>query len=134
MDVTNCRVNLPDECNIVCLCGSTKFKKSFEKINAILTLNSKVVLSVGVFAHNDNIEISNSHFIIKDDSIQNQLSINNSFIKEISQVQNGVNFEIESFNGNFSNIKINDFNSIVNFEGDKLYLNNTYLRTSSYIF
>ena len=75
----------------------------------------------------DNIEISNSHFIIKDDSIQNQLSINNSFIKEISQVQNGVNFEIESFNGNFSNIKIDDFNSIVNFEGDKLYLNNTYL-------
>ncbi len=75
----------------------------------------------------DNIEISNSHFIIKDDSIQNQLNINNSFIKEISQVQNGVNFEIESFNGNFSNIKIDDFNSIVNFEGDKLYLNNTYL-------
>ncbi len=75
----------------------------------------------------DNIEISNSHFIIKDDSIQNQLSINNSFIKEISQVQNGVNFEIESFNGNFSNIKIDDFNSIVNFQGDKLYLNNTYL-------
>ena len=60
MDVTNCRVNLPDECNIVCLCGSSKFKKSFEKINAILTLNSKVVLSVGVFAHNDNIEISNN--------------------------------------------------------------------------
>ena len=75
----------------------------------------------------DNIEISNSHFIIKDDSIQNQLSVNNSFIKEISQVQNGVNFEIESFNGDFSNIKIDDFNSIVNFEGDKLYLNNTYL-------
>ena len=75
----------------------------------------------------DNLEISNSHFIIKDDSIQNQLSINNSFIKEISQVQNGVNFEIESFNGTFDNIKIDDFNSIVNFEGDKLYLNNTYL-------
>ena len=75
----------------------------------------------------DNLEISNSHLIIKDDSIQNQLSINNSFIKEISQVQNGVNFEIESFNGVFGNIKIDNFNSIVNFEGDKLYLNSTYL-------
>ena len=75
----------------------------------------------------DNLEISNSHLIIKDDSIQNQLSINNSFIKEISQVQNGVNFEIESFNGVFGNIKIDNFNSIVNFEGDMLYLNSTYL-------
>ena len=75
----------------------------------------------------DNLEISNSHLIIKDDSIQNKLSINNSFIKEISQVQNGVNFEIESFNGVFGNIKIDNFNSIVNFEGDMLYLNSTYL-------
>ena len=75
----------------------------------------------------DNLEISNSYLIIKDDSIQNQLSINNSFIKEISQVQNGVNFEIESFNGVFGNIKIDNFNSIVNFEGDMLYLNSTYL-------
>ena len=75
----------------------------------------------------DNLEISNSYLIIKDDSIQNQLSINNSFIKEISQVKNGVNFEIESFNGVFGNIKIDNFNSIVNFEGDMLYLNSTYL-------
>ena len=75
----------------------------------------------------DNLEISNSHFIIKDDSIQNKLSINNSFIEKISQVQNGVYFEIESFNGVFGNINIDDFNSIVKFEGDKLYLNNTYL-------
>ena len=75
----------------------------------------------------DNLEISNSFLIIKDDSIQNQLIINNSFIKEIGQVQNGVNFEIQSFNGVFDNIKIDDFNSIVNFKGNKLSLNNTYL-------
>ena len=29
MNITNCRVNLPDECKVICLCGSTKFKKSF---------------------------------------------------------------------------------------------------------
>ncbi len=75
----------------------------------------------------DNLEISNSYLIIKDDSIQNQLIINNSFIKEISQVQNGVNFKIQSFNGTLDNIKIDDFNSIVNFKGNKLSLNNTYL-------
>ena len=31
MDITKCRVNLPDEYKVICLCGSTKFKKSFEK-------------------------------------------------------------------------------------------------------
>ena len=75
----------------------------------------------------DNLEISNSYLIIKDDSIQNQLIINNSSIKEISQLQNGVNFKIQSFNGTLDNIKIDDFNSIVNFSGNKLSLNNTYL-------
>ena len=52
MDLTNCRVNISNEYKVICLCGSTKFKKSFEKINAILTLNSKV------WAHSDGIEIS----------------------------------------------------------------------------
>jgi len=75
----------------------------------------------------DNLEILNSFLIIKDDSIQNQLIINNSFIKEIGQVQNGVNFEIQSFNGALDDIKIDNFNSIVNFKGNKLSLNNTYL-------
>ncbi len=75
----------------------------------------------------DNLEISNSYLIIKDDSIQNQLIINNSSIKEISQLQNGVNFKIQSFNGTLDNIKIDDFNSIVNFSDNKLSLNNTYL-------
>ncbi len=75
----------------------------------------------------DNLEISNSFLIIKDDSIQNQLIINNSFIKEIGQVQNGVNFEIQSFNGALDKIKIDNFNSIVNFKGNMLSLNNTYL-------
>ena len=59
MNITNCRVNLPDQYKVICLCGSTKFKKSFERINAILTLNSKVVLAPAVWAHHDRIEISN---------------------------------------------------------------------------
>ena len=59
MNITNCRVNLPDQYKVICLCGSTKFKKSFERINAILTLNSKVVLAPAVWAHHDYIDISN---------------------------------------------------------------------------
>ena len=59
MNITNCRVNLPDGYKVICLCGSTKFKKSFERINAILTLNSKVVLAPAVWAHHDYIDISN---------------------------------------------------------------------------
>ena len=58
MDITNCIVNLSDEYKVICLCGSTKFKKSFEKINAMLTLNSKIVVAPAVWAHSDGIEIT----------------------------------------------------------------------------
>ncbi|NRQ56327.1 hypothetical protein [Brevibacillus sp. HD1.4A] len=37
--------------NIITLCGSTKFKKQFESVNAYLTLQGHIVLSVGVFPH-----------------------------------------------------------------------------------
>ena len=35
---------------IVCLCGSTRFKGEFEKANESLTLQGKIVLSVGFFS------------------------------------------------------------------------------------
>ena len=61
MDLTNCRVNLPDEYKTITLCGSTKFKKTFDKINIILTLNDKVVLSKTIWTHStfDRVDISN---------------------------------------------------------------------------
>lgn len=34
---------------IVCLCGSTRFKDTFERVNAECTLKGQIVLSVGVF-------------------------------------------------------------------------------------
>ena len=60
MDITNCRVNLSDEYKTITLCGSTKFKKTFDKINIILTLNDKVVLSKTIWTHStfDKIDIS----------------------------------------------------------------------------
>ncbi|HEX5781444.1 MAG TPA: hypothetical protein VFX80_05965 [Solirubrobacteraceae bacterium] len=36
---------------VVCLCGSTRFKDEFEAANKRLTLEGKIVLSVGFFTH-----------------------------------------------------------------------------------
>ena len=38
---------------IVCLCGSTRFKREFEEANKQETLAGRIVLSVGFFAHAD---------------------------------------------------------------------------------
>lgn len=38
---------------IVCLCGSTRFKKSFIRVNFTLTMQGKIVLTVGWFGHAD---------------------------------------------------------------------------------
>lgn len=43
-------VNRPE---IVCLCGSTRFKDEFIEINKRLTLNGYIVLTVGFFGHVD---------------------------------------------------------------------------------
>ncbi len=43
---------------VVCLCGSTRFKDEFESENQRLTLTGKIVLTVGVFGHADDIEFT----------------------------------------------------------------------------
>lgn len=43
---------------IITLCGSTRFKEEFEKVNADLTLRGFVVLSCGVFGHTDGVELT----------------------------------------------------------------------------
>ena len=42
--------------NIVCLCGSTKFKKEFEEAILEESLKGKIVLSVCCFTHHDNLK------------------------------------------------------------------------------
>jgi hypothetical protein len=51
------------EHKIVTLCGSTKFKSSFEKANLLLTLNNKIVLQPGCYAHADGIAITDEQKI-----------------------------------------------------------------------
>jgi len=43
---------------IVCLCGSTKFKKEFELAIRELSLKGNIVLSVAQFSHFDNLNIT----------------------------------------------------------------------------
>lgn len=45
---------------IICLCGSTKFKQEYESINWVLTMQGCIVLSVGCFRNDDDLNISNS--------------------------------------------------------------------------
>ena len=43
---------------IITLCGSTRFKDEFLEVQKQLTLQGHIVLSVGLFAHADGIELS----------------------------------------------------------------------------
>jgi len=47
---------------IVCLCGSTKFRKEFEEANKAYTLAGWVVLTVGAFPHTDNSQSPEEEF------------------------------------------------------------------------
>lgn len=42
---------------VITLCGSTKFKKQFEEVNAKLTLQGHVVISLGFFEQSEGIKI-----------------------------------------------------------------------------
>lgn len=43
---------------IVCLCGSTRFKKEFIKANRDETLKGNIVLSVGLFGHTEGLDMN----------------------------------------------------------------------------
>lgn len=40
-----------DNYKVITLCGSTKFKEDFERVNRELTLMGNIVISVGCFGH-----------------------------------------------------------------------------------
>ncbi len=43
-----------DRPRVVCLCGSTKFKDDFERVNRLETLEGAIVLAPGVFIHRES--------------------------------------------------------------------------------
>lgn len=72
----------------------------------------------------DNLNITNSHVIFVNDSIQNQISIYNTSVKEINRNKDGVEFNIESLSGAYDNLLIDDFYSSVNINKSSITLNN----------
>lgn len=43
---------------IITLCGSTKFKKQFEQVNAYLTLKGNIVISLAFFEQSEGFELT----------------------------------------------------------------------------
>jgi len=65
---------------IVALCGSTKFKEEFEKANHTLTLEGKVVISVGVFGHTENILLTKAQKEMLDKIHRQKIDMSNSIM------------------------------------------------------
>ena len=59
---------------VITLCGSTKFKKEFEEIAQKLALEGHAVLSVNMFAHADNIELTAEQKIMLDNEHKEKIN------------------------------------------------------------
>lgn len=55
-----------DDPEVVCLCGSTKFKDTYRNENRRLSMAGKVVLSVGLFGHSEDIELGEGEKVMLD--------------------------------------------------------------------
>lgn len=52
--------------NIITLCGSTRFKDEFERVNKELTLAGNIVISVGCFGHAGDIFTDEQKIMLDD--------------------------------------------------------------------
>lgn len=48
---------MPRLYNIITLCGSTRFKEDFERVEKELTLKGNIVITVGLFGHSGDDEV-----------------------------------------------------------------------------
>ena len=62
---------------VITLCGSTRFKEDFERVNRDLTLAGNVVLSVGGFGHSGD-KISESQKIMLDSIHRNKIDMSDA--------------------------------------------------------
>ena len=63
---------------IITLCGSTKFKDEYEQVGKDLALQGHTVLSVNLFAHADNIELTTEQKIRLDNAHKQKISISDA--------------------------------------------------------
>ena len=105
---------------IICLCGSTKFKKEFLEQQERLVLAGNIVLTVDIFGHSDHVNLSATEKIMLDDMhkqkiemsdeifvINKQGYIGKSTQSEIDyavSLKKPVNFMEENYERNRSNL------------------------------
>lgn len=65
---------------VVALCGSTKFKEEFEKVNRALTLEGKIIISVGVFSHSEELLLTRIQKGILDKIHKRKIDMANSIM------------------------------------------------------
>lgn len=53
-------LGVEEDPEIVCLCGSTRFKEAYRVENMRFSLQGKIVLSVGFFGHADNVSLTDT--------------------------------------------------------------------------
>ena len=63
---------------IITLCGSTKFKEEYEEVAKALALEGHTILSVNLFAHADNIELTQEQKIRLDNAHRQKISISDA--------------------------------------------------------
>lgn len=51
---------------VVTLCGSTRFKEDFERVNKELTLQGNIVISVGCFGHSGDVFTEDQKIMLDD--------------------------------------------------------------------
>ena len=52
--------------HVITLCGSTRFKEDFERVNKELTLAGNIVLSVGCFGHSGDVFTEEQKIMLDD--------------------------------------------------------------------
>ena len=96
--------------------------QEYKKLEEGLSINDINEVFDNIFF--DNLNITDSYLIFVNDSIQNQVRIENSSVKEINRNIDGIEFNIESLSGSYDNLSIDDFYSKVNLNNSSITLNN----------
>jgi len=63
---------------IITLCGSTKFKNEFEEVAKNLALEGHAVLSVNMFHHADNLELTTEQRILLDNAHKEKINVSDA--------------------------------------------------------
>lgn len=92
---------------IITLCGSTKFKDDFIRVQKELTLRGKIVISVGIFSHSgDDETLSNEIINMLDDMHKRKIDMSDSIyvINKNGYIGSSTKSEIEYAISNNKNV------------------------------